>query len=89
MTTRVGRRNLAFMERLSGSTVIQQYFLDGVGTRKDSTKISQYCKIFPWERAFDEAGLRKMLGDNKGFSLMLLVRTLPGGVDPLVAVAKE
>jgi hypothetical protein len=80
-----GRRNREFLHRLIQDYTIHPCFY-GVGVRLP--KIPSYVKVFPWDKEFNEAAIRRYC-EGDGPEQRFYALTAPGGVEGLVAIAKE
>ncbi|CAN9215801.1 unnamed protein product [Alternaria alternata] len=79
-----GRRNDSFVSRVTQDVGYQQLYRD---VSAKFSELPSYVKVFPWDRKFDEAAIRRYCETNN-FARML-VSTAPNGIEGLVAIAKE
>jgi hypothetical protein len=80
-----GRQNYSYVGRLFQSIVLQQILLNLPIT---TSEIPYYIKLFPWNREFDEAAMRRYCEED-GPEQKLPIRTLPDDIEGMVAMAKE
>jgi hypothetical protein len=80
-----GRQNHSFLSRLTQNVIYQQLVRS---SSNRFVKLSSYAKVFPWDKKFDEAAIRRYCETND-FVQNILLPTAPNGIEGLVAIAKE
>lgn len=82
-----GRRNKAFVQRLSHDAGVQQVLTDMMESAP-ARRLAPFVKVFPWDLNFDEEAFREMCRWEDDFYIM--ISAMPSfNWQYLVAVAKE